>query len=259
MTERRSWTRDELLVAFHLYNQTPFGKISHRNPEIINTAKLMGRTPSSLSMKMANIASCDPSITASGRSGLSGAAKADREMWQEMTRDWENFYFNASEAFNKISKLQSPEAVNPDPSLELDDFHGPEKLAIIKTRVGQQQFRAVVLSAYDFRCCITGIDIPELLIASHIVPWSRDPQQRLNPSNGLCLSRLHDAAFDKGLISLNEHLELMLSPKLLNSNNDYLASSFEPYEGKPITNPSKHLPNPIFLQHHRSEIFHKQR
>lgn len=47
---------------------------------------------------------------------------------------------------------------------------------------------------------MSGLAEPRLLIASHIVPWSKDKTNRLNPSNGLCLSAIHDRAFDQGFI-----------------------------------------------------------
>ena len=61
----------------------------------------------------------------------------------------------------------------------------------------------MVLSNYDSKCAITGIDIPQLLYASHIIPWSQNENERLNPENGICLSALYDKAIDKGLIGLN--------------------------------------------------------
>jgi putative restriction endonuclease len=69
------WNRDELKLAFHLYCQLPFGRLHHRNPEIIELAGRIGRTPSALAMKLVNFASLDPVITASGRKGLSGASR----------------------------------------------------------------------------------------------------------------------------------------------------------------------------------------
>lgn len=60
--------------------------------------------------------------------------------------------------------------------------------AVIRTRVNQSFFRAAVLAAYNVRCCVTGLSIPELLTASHIVPWSADVKNRTNPRNGLCLN-----------------------------------------------------------------------
>ncbi|MBO2584280.1 HNH endonuclease [Shewanella algae] len=252
MSNQRRWERDELLVAFYLYSHTPFGRISQRNPEIIQIAELMQRSASSLSMKMANIASCDPSITSTGRKGLPGASRADKAMWQEMTQDWETFYLKAYAAHQQLMQSSEPQNVK---SAGTDDFHGREREALTKARIGQQVFRNSVLSAYDFRCCITGLDIPELLIASHIVPWSQEPKQRLNPSNGLCLSSLHDAAFDKGLITLNSHLELLLSPKLLTKENRYLSDSFERFENQPIRLPNKFAPAEEYLALHRQQIF----
>ena len=89
MAYRSIWTREELLVAFALYCRLPFGRLHSKNPEIVEVAAAIGRTPSALAMKLTNIASLDPAIISTGRSGLSGASANDREMWNEMQRDWE--------------------------------------------------------------------------------------------------------------------------------------------------------------------------
>ena len=82
---------------------------------------------------------------------------------------------------------------------------GPtEAKASVKVRRGQQFFRQTILNAYGVRCCISGINVPRLLVASHIKPWRDFPKERLDPRNGLCLSSLHDAAFDAGLITLDK-------------------------------------------------------
>jgi hypothetical protein len=60
MALRKNWTPDDLLVAFRLYCRTPFGRLHRNNPEIIELARLMGRTPSSVGMKACNFASLDP-------------------------------------------------------------------------------------------------------------------------------------------------------------------------------------------------------
>ena len=74
MTHGSPWTRDQLLVAFSLYCRLPFGRLHARNPEIIAIADAIGRTPGALAMKLTNIASLDPEITSTGRSGLTGAS-----------------------------------------------------------------------------------------------------------------------------------------------------------------------------------------
>jgi len=86
---------------------------------------------------------------------------------------------------------------------------GPtEEFATVKVRRSQQFFRQMILNAFDSRCCVSGLPVRELLVASHIVPWSAFPNERLNPQNGClrtatCLSRLHDGAFDAGLITFD--------------------------------------------------------
>ena len=70
----------------------------------------------------------------------------------------------------------------------------------------------MILSNYNGHCALTGIDIPQLLLASHIIPWSKNKVTRLNPSNGICLSALYDKAFDQGLIGFDQHYKVILSP-----------------------------------------------
>ena len=74
-----------------------------------------------------------------------------------------------------------------------------------KRRKGQDYFRRMILANYNCRCALTGIDIPQLLLASHIIPWKdkSHKKERLNPENGICLSALYDKAFDKGLITFS--------------------------------------------------------
>jgi len=86
---KKQWTKDELKLAFYLYFQLPFGRLHSKSPEIIELAKILGRTPSSVAMKLVNFASLDPSITGTGRSGLKGASKLDRDVWNEFHDDWE--------------------------------------------------------------------------------------------------------------------------------------------------------------------------
>ena len=119
----------------------------------------------------------------------------------------------------------------------------------------QSFFRAVVLSTYGGACCITGLALSTLLVASHIVPWRYNKQNRANPRNGLLLSALHDKAFDAGLITLNTDLTVRLSPRLAVRENEFLAMSMEAYEGQPITRPTKFGPDPQLLAFHREHIF----
>ncbi len=200
MTPRSNWTRRQLLVAFALYCRMPFGKISSRHPDIIRVATAIGRTPAALSMKMGNIASLDPAITSTGRKGLRAASAADRAMWEEMSSDWERFAVECEQALMATEAM--PEPVD-DAIPDYDDLPvGEDRIVQATTRMGQRFFRAAVLSAYNEQCCITGLAIPKLLIASHIVPWRHDIANRTNPQNGLLLSALHDRAFDAGFLTI---------------------------------------------------------
>ena len=141
----------------------------------------------------------------------------------------------------------------------LKRFHindkGTEKEIRAKQRVGQNIFRTMLLEIYNFKCCITGIDVPEVLRASHIIPWAECVDTRLNPENGLCLSATYDAAFDKHLISFDEDYRLVLSPAL---KEEYSSDAFKTYflnfEGKPINSPSIYKPAQKFLEKHRAKL-----
>jgi len=93
-----NWSRDQSLVAFSLYWRLPFGRFHSNNPEIIKYAALIQRTPSALAMKLSNIASLDPAILMTGRSGLKAASKMDKALWQEMQQDWPTFVLAMAQA-----------------------------------------------------------------------------------------------------------------------------------------------------------------
>lgn len=246
MTARRPWTREELLVALGLYLRVPFGQISQRNPEIIRHAALLERSPAALSMKMGNLASLDDSLE---RSGLRNASRADREVWAELQADWSA----TADAIAEANEQIGAEAVDNDPP-SLDEA-GKDVIAPTTVRRGQALFRATVLSAYQSRCCITDLADPRLLNASHIVPWRDDPANRLNPRNGLCLSALHDRAFDRGLITFDSDLRLVVSTGIGALDNPFIRAGFIQYEGKRINKPEKFAPQLDLIAFHRENIF----
>jgi predicted restriction endonuclease len=254
------WTREHFLIALNLYCKLPFGKLDKGNPIIKEAAGRMGRTANSLAMKLCNFASLDPVQQARGIRGLPGATKQDRDMWEE-------FHANIA-ALGTQSEQLLHDLFTQDESKELDFLSqkavrltaptGPtESQATIKIRRGQQFFRQSILNAYNVRCCITGIAVPRLLVASHIKPWSQFPDHRLDPSNGLCLSTLHDAAFDSGLITLDNQYRVVLSQRLKSHfPHPALEQNFAPYAGMAIQLPDK-LAEPAgeFLEYHRVAVF----
>jgi len=257
MTTTR-WTKEQLKLAFHLYCQLPFGKLDMRTPEVIRLAMQIGRTPGAVAMKLSNFASLDPAITGTGRKGLEGASNLDREVWAEFHADWEKL---ALECFQLNAQLHNEKEADAIAELDvaeqdgLEDFTGETKRVVTEQRIKQHFFRRAVLSSYRGRCCISGLSDARLLMASHIAPWSSDKTNRLNPCNGLCLSAIHDKAFDRGLITISDNYEVMLSEQLKRNDDSFVAQVFLPLEGRRIELPEKFIPSIAFLARHRSEIF----
>jgi predicted restriction endonuclease len=260
------WTREHFLIALNLYCKMPFGQLHRGNPLIIEVATKMGRTSSSLAMKLCNFASLDPVQRARGIKGLAGATKLDREMWNEFRDNFSTLAAESEELLHDLfTRDESKEVdflqrdrVRLEPGPILAPPSGPtETKAIVRVRRGQQFFRQAILNVYGVRCCITGISVPRLLVASHIKPWRDFPNERLNPRNGLCLSSLHDTAFDAGLITLDERLTVVLSKSLRHFlPQPALEQNFVSYEGKPIRLPDKLAePDPEFLSYHRERVF----
>lgn len=159
----------------------------------------------------------------------------------------EEYQTSAKQQAAKLQQIKIPKA-QPSGLTEVE--------VTVKARLKQNFFRQTVLVNYNSRCCITGNPIPELLVASHILPWNDYPEHRLNPHNGLCLAHTHDAAFDKGLITFDEDYRLIISAYLASFLPDKtLERDFVAYRGHQMRSPDKFRPNPDFLQIHREEIF----
>lgn len=252
------WRRDELLVAFNLYCQIPFGKMHKSNSDVIQLAKLIGRTPSSVAMKLVNFASLDPAITETGRTGLGNASTADRSIWNEFHNDWEQL---ALESKNVLNALTTSDTLDTSPN-DADstaseiNYEGATKSVLTEIRIKQSFFRKAILSSYQSRCCISSLQEPRLLIASHIIPWSTDKSNRLNPRNGLCLSALHDRAFDLGLITVTQDYRLKVSKRIKKHTDVAMMNAgILSMDGMKISLPEKFWPSPDFLGWHNQNIF----
>lgn len=249
------WTKEQIKLAFHLYCQIPYGRIYGRNPEIMALAKVIDRSSDAVAMKMLNIASLDPVITSSGRSGLSNASALDRGVWDEFHADWERLALECQLLRQQLDQGTPPELEVESNSNSLEDFTGETRQVLATQRVKQHFFRRAVLSSYRGRCCMSGLSDSRLLIASHIVPWSSDKQNRLNPSNGLCLSAIHDRAFDKGLMTLSDDLKIVISEDLKRCDDIFVKQVLMPLNGRTIESPERFAPRIEFLRWHRSSIF----
>lgn len=135
---------------------------------------------------------------------------------------------------------------------DLNDSYGEDAVRETKTRIGQDYFRRMLLEYYNCRCSLTGLDVPQVLRASHIVAWAEDKANRMNPENGILLSATYDAAFDQHLISFDEDYRMIVSKEIKEYyTNAVTREYFENFEGKQITLPTKFLPNQELLAKHR--------
>lgn len=260
MSKNPNWTREQHILAFHLYNQIPFGKIHTGNPQVQELAELIGRTVGAVSLKLVNFARLDPVLQKRNIKGMSHGAKGEEDIWAEFSDHPEALALESERIL--AERLGRP--MEEVAEIETSDLppSGVERDAIVKVRVNQSFFRRRILSAYDFSCCVTGLASRPLLTASHIVPWAEDVKNRLNPKNGLCLNALHDRAFDRYLMWVDENSLIRFAPSLHERNS---TKSTRPdgwltqFEGQPLRLPKKFSPDPEFLKWHAAKCLAKEK
>ena len=253
MMSKNLWSREELLLTLNLYYKISFSKINYKHPAIIKLSKLINRTPSAVALKLVNFARLDPSLQSRNISGMKHGAKADEEIWNEYYANLEKLSFESE----KILAAYKNHSIEISSGIEIENLpkEGKERERLIKTRVNQQFFRLAILASYENKCCITGLNIPELLVASHIKPWSKDKKNRMNLSNGLCLNPLHDKAFDSGLITITSDYKVLLSKRIQKITNSLAKDFLISFTDKKITLPYKYPPDIKFLEYHNDMIF----
>lgn len=258
MAEQRLWTREELILAFNLYLKIEFGKTHKGNPQVIALANIIGRTPSAVGMRLGNFASLDPFHQNRGVGGLKNTGPQVQQIWDEFSTNKEELIFESEQILADKQHLTIEEKYN-DILFDIKNLEGKTKIREVKTRVNQSVFRQMTLSNYASSCAISGIDIPDFLFASHILPWSKDEKERLNPENGICLSALYDRAFDKGYIAFDKNLKIIFSSSLKKKENlDYYQNNFATIKDKTLRTPLKYIPKKEFLEYHRDVIFDKR-
>ena len=248
------WSHDELVLAFNLYCKVPFTKINTRNREIIELSRILGRSVSAVALKLANFARLDPALQLRNIAGMRHGAKAEIEIWRDFQNHWEELGYESEELLAKFKGVPLERSTR----INLDNIprQGKERERVVRVRVNQKFFRDAVLASYEHKCCITGLNVPDLLIASHIIPWAKSKKHRMNPSNGLCLNALHDKAFDRGFITITNDFEVKISPALESAEPaEIVERFFLPYAGKQIRLPQRFLPDVSFLKYHNNHIF----
>lgn len=260
MATGKRWKRSELLIALNLYHKLTFGQMHARQPAIANVAEKLGRSPNSLAMKLCNFASLDPALKLRGIKGLAGASSLDRDVWQEFHDRLDEAAPESEQAFRKLfsdDETASVEVLPRDGVRVRRPPTGPTSVtATVKVRRGQDYFREVVLNNFGGRCGVCELNVRELLVASHIAPWATHEAGRLDVANGLCLSRLHDAAFDRGLISFDDDLRLVVSKDLRQAlPAKFVGASFVEFAGEKLKIPPDGvLPNQALLAKHRKRF-----
>lgn len=249
------WTREETIIAFNLYCKIPFKVSSKSHPMIVKYAKIIGRTPSALNMKIGNLGRLDPKLKERGIVGLTHGAKMEQEVWKDFYDNPDKLAYESECLIAKYTKNDIEKAANVD----IDHLpEGKERLAIVKQRVNQSFFRSAVMCSYDFKCCISGVGNSELLEACHILDWSEDKNNRSNPENGLCLNSLFHKAYDKYLIAITPDYKIIVSDEMIEKTED---ESFKCYllglQNKKLILPNRFYPKPDFLDYHYQKYLSK--
>lgn len=239
------WTKKQEIVALYLYCIIPFNKVNNSNRQIALMAELIGRpNANSLKAKIGNFGCFDSNLSASG---LGHSSRLDETVWNEYNGRWQELEIDA---LRLIEEYQSARRdINPDiPSIPI----GRERETVIKQRTNQYLFRNMVLSAYNNSCCITGLARQELVEACHIINWSDDNQNRLNPCNGLAMNTLFHKAYDKYYLGITPDCTVVISDRLYdglsNDGKDRTYGLFNPYNKVRIIMPRKFKPDNALLE-----------
>ncbi|PFR17447.1 HNH endonuclease [Bacillus cereus] len=160
-----------------------------------------------------------------------------------------------------ISDLNIYEKKNEQLELSVDEVRRTENNTLIPVisetesevkatiRIGQQKFRKALMELWNGKCALCGINLPELLRASHSKPWKDSTSmERLNSYNGVLLCCNHDALYDKGFITFDGQGRLHISPLVVET--DYLIFGLRPKAKIEI-----HPENKLYFKWHKRNIF----
>ena len=243
-----------MILALYYYCQIPFARTKANNPDVIQLASILRRSPSSVARKLGNFGAFDPMLAKKGISGLTHYSKMDKAIWLEFANNWEVLVRECQRLLKSWAVSTQVEVPSDEAGVRLPTG-ATERSIVGVQRVYQDFFRRTVLASYDFTCCVCGTDLPPLLIASHIIPWAVDRQHRLNPENGLCLCVLHDRAYDRGLLAIDERLVLLVSREARKSRSEFVKKTILEFAHKPLRTPRRFFPRVEFLRWHFQNVF----
>ena len=245
------WTREETIIAFNLYCKIPFKSSSKTHPLVVKYAHIIGRSPSAFNMKIGNIGRLDPDLKSQGITGLVHGAKLELEVWNEFYNNPERLAYESERLIAQFSG----KGIEESSDISLQDLpQGKEREVVIRQRVNQSFFRAAVMSSYNFRCCISGVQKSELVEACHIVDWAENEGNRTNPRNGLCLNPFFHKAYDKLLISITPDFEILINDSLIDNIDSNVTQTYlSQLRGTKIHLPDRFLPQRDLLEIHHQK------
>jgi putative restriction endonuclease len=169
--KRVRWTKRQLLIALNVYHKLKFGQFHARQAVIIDVAAKLGRTPSSLAMKLCNFASLDPVLKLRGIAGLAGASILDREVWGDFHSNIDELAPASEAALRELFDVPEDAelAILPKEGVRARSRAAPlstEALGMVKIRRGLEYFREGVLNNFEGKCAVTALDVRSLLVAS---------------------------------------------------------------------------------------------
>ena len=258
---RHNWSREETMMAFALYCILKPNECDDKGLDVRRLASVLGRSASSVTLKIWNIAAHDDNRRASGRVGMTHGSKLDALVWEWYAASGDAFMSQCIEllqdALVRAEHIPGPLATDRTSHLETAThlLLGEERAVTVLQRVNQSYFRHSLLENYRRTCCITGIKLEPLLLASHIKPWKMStPIEKTAASNGLLLNAFHDRAFDQGLITVDDDYRIVVAHTYVEHSvpNDKWLYGFE---GRRIALPSINPPSPEFLDYHHRHVF----
>jgi putative restriction endonuclease len=260
--DRRIWSRDEFILVMNLYTKIRYGQFNARNAEVIRLAKLLNRTPGAVAYKLVHFSGLDPYHKKRGLQGLANPGNHAIEIYNEFRNNWDEMLFESEVLLTTYENKTLEEAfLKPEEvgTLNIDILsskQGIDVQRLIKTRINQTLFRKVIINNYSNTCAVCGLNIESLLVASHIIKWSDNQIQRLNPENGICLCSIHDKAFEIGFIGIRNDYKIILSTELSKIKDiETFNGLFKRHENKSIILPDKFYPNLSFLEQHMDSVF----
>lgn len=260
--EKRIWSREEFLLVLNLYTKIPYGQFHAKNQDVINLARILDRTPGAVAYKLVHFASLDPYHQKRGIKGPGNPGNNAIKIFDEFKNNLDELLYESEILLAKyqnrsiINEYLSEEELKTVKTLDLSKKAGLDIKRMVKTRVNQELFRRVIIGNYYHSCAICGLNIPSLLIASHILKWSDKKEERLNPENGICLCNLHDRAFELGYLGIKSDYKIIISESVhVVADKNTLNALFTRHNNQQIILPDKFYPNKDFLDLHFNQSF----